>query len=244
MAGRLADKVCLVTGGGRGIGRAICELFGLEGALVGVADIDLALAERTAGSLAPPGLAIHMDVSSRAGVAEGFARLRARFGGLDVLVNNAGVLLNSTFEDCSEETWDRILAVNLKGTFLCCQAAIPLLKERRGGAIVNMSSVAAKSGGFTGHPPYAASKAGVSALTIGLARYLAPFKVRVNAIAPGVIATDMTRTANHAELAARIPLGEMGEARDVAACALFLASDEARHITGEIIDVNGGLWMD
>jgi 3-oxoacyl-[acyl-carrier protein] reductase len=244
MRGRLADKVCLVTGGGRGIGRAICERFGREGALVGVADIDLALAEGTAGALARPGLAIRMDVSSRAAVEAGFAALTGHYGRLDVLVNNAGILLSSTFEDCSEETWDRILAVNLKGTFLCCQAAIPLLKERRGGAVVNMSSVAAKSGGFTGHPPYAASKAGVSALTVGLARYLAPFKVRVNAIAPGVIATEMTRTANHAELAARIPLGQVGEAGDVAACALFLASDEARHITGEIIDVNGGLWMD
>lgn len=244
MAGRLADKVCLVTGGGRGIGRAICELFAREGARVGVADVDMELAQHTAGSRGSPGLAIQMDVSSKAAVEKGFARLTAHFGGLDILVNNAGVLLSSTFEDCSEATWDRILAVNLKGTFLCCQAAIPLMKERRQGAIVNMSSVAAKSGGFTGHPPYAASKAGVSALTIGLARYLAPFKVRVNAIAPGVIATDMTQTANHAELASRIPLGEVGDARDVAACALFLASDEARHITGEIIDVNGGLWMD
>jgi len=244
MAGRLADKVCLVTGGGRGIGRAICELFAQEGALVAVADIDPALASQSAGALARPGLPLELDVASKAGVAEGFAAVTGHYGRLDVLVNNAGILLSTTFEDCSEETWDRILDVNLKGTFLCCQAAIPLMKGRRQGAIVNMSSVAAKSGGFTGHPPYAAAKAGVSALTIGLARYLAPYKVRVNAIAPGVIATAMTQTANHAELAARIPLGEVGEPRDVAACALFLASEEARHLTGEIIDVNGGLIMD
>jgi len=252
MAGRLADKVALVTGGGQGIGRAICQVFALEGARVGVADIDMELAQKTAeeltqqtaGSLAIPGLALEMDVSAKAAVEAGFARLVREWGQLDILVNNAGILLSTTFEDCSEETWDRILAVNLKGTFFCCQAAIPLMKPRRQGAIVNMSSVAAKSGGFTGHPPYAASKAGVCALTIGLARFLAPHRVRVNAIAPGVIDTAMTRTARHADLAARIPLNEVGRPEDVAACALFLASDEARHITGEIVDVNGGLWMD
>lgn len=244
MAGRLSGKVALVTGGGRGIGRAICQLFAEEGAQVGVADIDVALAAQTLKTLPTAGLALQVDVSSKRAVEAGFSEVVAHLGPLDILVNNAGVLLSSTFEDCSEEIWDRILAVNLKGTFLCCQAAIPLMKPRQRGAVVNMSSVAAKSGGFTGHPPYAASKAGVSALTIGLARYLAPHRVRINAIAPGVIDTEMTKTANHAELAARIPLGEVGTARDVAQCALFLASDEARHITGEIIDVNGGLWMD
>lgn len=244
MAGRLDEKVALVTGGGRGIGRAICQLFAREGARVGVADIDQGLAQQTAGALAAAGLALEMDVSSKAAVEAGFARLVREWGQLDILVNNAGILLSSTFEDCSEATWDRILAVNLKGTFFCCQAAIPLMKPRRQGAIVNMSSVAAKSGGFTGHPPYAAAKAGICALTIGLARYLAPHKVRVNAIAPGVIATEMTQTANHADLAARIPLNEVGRPEDVAYCALFLAGDEARHLTGEIIDVNGGLWMD
>lgn len=244
MAGKLAGRTALVTGGGRGIGRAICQLFAEEGAQVGVADIDMELAKQTLEILPAPGLALQMDVSSKGEVEAGFSAVVAHFGQLDVLVNNAGVLLSSSFEDCREEIWDRILAVNLKGTFLCCQAAIPLMKPRRRGTIVNMSSVAAKSGGFTGHPPYAASKAGVSALTVGLARYLAPHQVRVNAIAPGVIDTEMTRTARHADLAARIPLGEVGTARDVAQCALFLASDEARHITGEIVDVNGGLWMD
>jgi 3-oxoacyl-[acyl-carrier protein] reductase len=244
MAGRLSGRVALVTGGGRGIGRAICQLFAAEGARVGAADIDLGLAEQTVETLPVPGLALQMDVSSKSAVGAGFAALVERLGPLDVLVNNAGILLSTNFENCSEEDWDRILAVNLKGTFMCCQAAIPLMKPRNQGAIVNMSSVAAKSGGFTGHPPYAAAKAGVSALTIGLARYLAPHRVRVNAIAPGVIDTEMTRTARHADLAARIPLGEVGTAQDVAHCALFLASEEARHITGEIIDVNGGLWMD
>ncbi|MSR82371.1 MAG: SDR family oxidoreductase [Candidatus Latescibacteria bacterium] len=244
MARKLAGRVALVTGGGRGIGRAICQLFAEEGAHVGVADIDKKLAEQTLETLPTPGIALQLDVAAKRAVEAGFSDLVAHFGQLDILVNNAGILLSTTFEDCSEETWDRILAVNLKGTFLCCQAAIPLMKPRGIGAIVNMSSVAAKSGGFTGHPPYVAAKAGVSALTIGLARYLAPHRVRVNAIAPGVIDTDMTKTASHADLAAQIPLGEVGTARDVAQCALFLASDEARHITGEIIDVNGGLWMD
>ena len=141
--------------------------------------------------------------------------------------------------------WDRILDVNLKGTFLCCQAALPSLKERgRGAAIINMTSLAAKSGGMAAGPPYTASKAGISALTIGLARSLAPHRIRVNGIAPGVIDTDMTRSPMHDRLTELIPLGEKGAPEDVARCALFLASDDARHITGEIIDVNGGLFMD
>jgi 3-oxoacyl-[acyl-carrier protein] reductase len=140
--------------------------------------------------------------------------------------------------------WDRILNVNLKGTFLCCQAALPHMKARRKGSIVNMTSLAAKSGGLAAGPPYTASKAGVSALTIGLARAAAPFGIRVNGVAPGVIDTDMTRTPMHDRLTEQIPLKEKGRPEDVAHTVLFLASDDARHITGEIIDVNGGLFMD
>ena len=243
MADKLTQKVAIVTGGGRGIGRAICQLFAQEGAWVAVVDIDAENALQTAGELQNEGLALQMDVSSKTDVEAGFTRVLEQFGRLDILVNNAGILLSTTFDDCSEEDWDRTLAVNLKGTFLCCQAALPQIKAHRG-VVVNMTSLAAKSGGFTGHPPYAASKAGISALTIGLARYLAPYRARANGIAPGVIVTEMTRNTRHADLAAQIPLGEVGQPEDVARCALFLASDDSRHITGEIIDVNGGLIMD
>jgi 3-oxoacyl-[acyl-carrier protein] reductase len=244
MAGKLQDRIALVTGGGRGIGRAICSLFARQGAQVAVADINAQTARQTAAELETEGLALEMDVASGEAVRQGVARTLDRFGRLDILVNNAGYVTYTTFEDCTEELWNRILDINLKGTFLCAQAVLPHLKERRQGAIINLSSLAAKSGGLAAGPPYAAAKAGVSALTIGLARYLAPYGVRVNAIAPGVIDTPMTQSPQHDKLTAQIPLGEKGRPEDVAHCALFLASEDARHITGEIIDVNGGLFMD
>jgi 3-oxoacyl-[acyl-carrier protein] reductase len=211
---------------------------------VAVADIDLEAARRTAVQLSGEGFALGIDVSSKAAVKTGFSQVLERFGRLDILVNNAGIFTFTTFEECREETWDRIIDVNLKGTFFCCQAALSPMRERRRGAIINITSLAAKSGGLAAGPPYTASKAGISALTVGLARVLAPHQVRVNAVAPGVIATDMTRTPGHARLVEQIPLGETGAPEDVARCVLFLASDDARHITGEIIDVNGGLFMD
>ncbi|MBT4504333.1 MAG: SDR family oxidoreductase [Gemmatimonadetes bacterium] len=244
MAKKLTDSTALVTGGGRGIGRAICNQLSQAGARVAVADIDLAVARETEAELPTSGLAISMDISSKNQVDSAFSRIHDHFGQLDILVNNAGIFTFTTFEDCTEDMWDRILNVNLKGTFLCCQAALPHMKARRKGSIVNMTSLAAKSGGLAAGPPYTASKAGVSALTIGLARAAAPFGIRVNGVAPGVIDTDMTRTPMHDRLTEQIPLKEKGRPEDVAHTVLFLASDDARHITGEIIDVNGGLFMD
>jgi 3-oxoacyl-[acyl-carrier protein] reductase len=244
MPGKLDGRIALVTGGGRGIGQAICRLFAQQGARVAVADIDPQTARETAAALPCAAMALEMDVTSRAAVHAGVAWVLERFGQLDILVNNAGYVTFSTIEDCTEELWDRIVDINLKGTFLCAQAVVPHLKQRRQGTIINLTSLAAKTGGAAAGPPYAAAKAGVHTLTIGLARYLAPYRVRVNGIAPGVIDTDMTRSPHHDQLTAQIPLGEKGRPEDVAHCALFLASDDARHITGEIIDVNGGLFMD
>jgi len=177
-------------------------------------------------------------------VRAGVDRTIADFGQLDILVNNAGFLKYTTFEDCREEDWDRIVDINMKGPFLCTQAAIPHMRARQTGAIVNMTSLAAKTGGLAAGPPYAAAKAGVLTLTIGMARYLAPDGIRVNAIAPGVIDTAMTSAPEHDALKASIPIGHSGQPEDVAQCALFLACDDSRHITGETIDVNGGLFMD
>ncbi|HIM57235.1 MAG TPA: SDR family oxidoreductase [Candidatus Latescibacteria bacterium] len=247
MTDRLKAKTALVTGGGRGIGEAICRAFAAQGARVAVADIDPAAADATVGDLpGDEGLAVEMDVASTDSVRKGVERAISCFGHLDILVNNAGFVTYTTIDDCSEEVWDRILAVNLKGTFFCAQAAAGHMKDRGSGTIINMSSLAAKNGGLAAGPPYAAAKAGVLTLTITLARALAPHGIRVNGIAPGIIDTQMTRglSPDHAELARQIPLGEKGTPEDVAHCALFLASEEARHITGEIIDVNGGLFMD
>ena len=242
MPGKLQHKTALITGAGRGIGRAIAECFAREGAHVAIADMDPDAARATAAAIGALGL--EMDVSSKASVRAGTRRVLDEFGSIDILVNNAGYLVYTTFESCSEADWDRMVDVNMKGPFLCAQAVIPSMKARRQGVIVNMTSLAAKTGGLAAGPPYAAAKAGVLTLTIGLARALAPYLIRVNAIAPGVIDTAMTAAPEHDQLKASIPLGGAGQPEDVAHCALFLASDDARHITGETIDVNGGLYMD
>ena len=244
MTGRLLGKTVLVTGAGRGIGRAIAQLMAQQGAQVAAADVDMDSSERLAAALPTKSLALCMDITSSEKVRSGVEKTIEYFGQLDILVNNAGYLVFTTYDDCSEAVWDRIVDVNMKGTFFCCQAVLKHMKARKQGVIINMSSLAAKTGGVAAGPPYAASKAGVSALTIGLARTVAEHGIRVNAIAPGVIETAMTDSAEHAPLKAQIPIGHTGQPEDVANCALFLASDEARHITGEVIDVNGGLYMD
>ena len=244
MTGRLLGKTVLVTGAGRGIGRAIAQVMAQQGAQVAAADVDMDSSERLAAALPTESLALCMDITSSEKVRSGVEKTIERFGQLDILVNNAGYLVFTTYDDCSEAVWDRIVDVNMKGTFFCCQAVLKHMKARKQGVIINMSSLAAKTGGVAAGPPYAASKAGVSALTIGLARTVAEHGIRVNAIAPGVIETAMTDSAEHAPLKAQIPIGHTGQPEDVANCALFLASDEARHITGEVIDVNGGLYMD
>jgi 3-oxoacyl-[acyl-carrier protein] reductase len=244
-SGKLAGEAAWVTGAGRGIGRAIAQAFHDQGAMVVVADIDPESAHRAATDLAPGCLPLVMDVSSKASVDDGFENAIAHFGHLDILVNCAGVLNYTTWEDCTEEEWDRVVDTNMKGTFLCCQAVLEHMKERRHGTIINMSSIAAKTGGVTVGPHYAGSKGGISAMTLGLAAHLAPHGVRVNGIAPGVIDTPMTDIPELQGYADRIPLGgTKGRPEDIANCALFLASEDARHITGEIIDVNGGLYMD
>lgn len=244
MVGKLENQTALITGGGRGIGSAIAQLFASEGARVAIADIDPHTAHDTAASIGQDALGLDIDVALKPSVLAGIDQVINHFGQLDILVNNAGFLKYTTFADCREEDWDRIVDINMKGPFLCTQAAIPHMRARQTGAIVNMTSLAAKTGGLAAGPPYAAAKAGVLTLTIGMARYLAPDGIRVNAIAPGVIDTAMTSAPEHDALKASIPIGHSGQPEDVAQCALFLACDDSRHITGETIDVNGGLFMD
>lgn len=244
MQGRLQDKTALITGAGSGIGRAMAQVFSREGARVAIADIDEKAARETLEIIGGNGMVLKLDVSSRREVQQGFVSVIETFGHLDILVNNAGCVSFSTFEESTEEDWDRVMNVNLKGPYLCCQAVLAHMRSRKTGVIINLSSLAAKSGGLAAGPSYAASKAGVSALTISLARTLAPHGVRVVALAPGIIDTPMTSSGRHDQAKQQIPLGAAGKPEDVANCALFLASGEARHITGEILDVNGGLWMD
>lgn len=242
----LKDRTAIVTGGGQGIGRAICGIFAEEGASVVVADIDESNARETARRLIRGGhraSAVRADVSSVAEInalVDGTLRDRGR---VDILVNNAGLAVFRSVEACTEAEWDRVMAVNLKGPFLLAKAVMPAMKAQKGGAMINLASVAGKTGGVVSGAPYSVSKAGIECLTKSLARELAPHGVRVNAIAPGII--DTALTANHDQsFVDAIPLGGKGEPRDVAEAALFLASDRSKHITGEILDVNGGLLMD
>jgi len=243
---RLKNKVAVVTGGGRGIGKAICQVLSREGSTVVVADVDIESARKVSGELSKLGqrsLAIEVDVSSSQQVSEMIKCVIQELGTVDILVNNAGIRGMGKIEEMSEEDWDRVIAVNLKGTFLCSKAVIPAMRKKKTGRIINIASVAGKTGGVIAGANYAVSKAGIICLTKSLAKELAPYGITVNAIAPGMIKTHMTEDFPE-NISQLIPLGKKGLAQDVANAVLFLASSDADYITGEILDVNGGMFMD
>lgn len=227
----MTGKVALVTGAGRGIGAAIADHFAGEGCTVVRGDIQ--------------GGDLELDVTNRSSVAAAMQRIRSDHGGLDILVNNAGLICVGPADATPAEEFDRLVATNLTGLFNCIQAALPLMEARKGACIVNLASVSAeKGGGAIGNVWYGTTKAGVVAMTKGLGRELGPRGIRVNAISPAVVETDMTRehlTPERREKSlARIPLGRFTEKSDVARLALFLASDAASMITGETVSVDGG----
>jgi 3-oxoacyl-[acyl-carrier protein] reductase len=245
-AGRLTGKVALITGGAGGIGRATAEVMAAEGAAIAAAD--LRGADATVEAVRATGgraLAVAVDVTSPASVEAAVARTLAEFGRLDILVNNAGIDQRGLLEDISEDDWDRMLAVNLKGPFLCTRAAARHLEG--GGAVVNTASLAGRSASPIQGCHYSASKAGLLGLTRHLARELGPRGIRVNAVCPGPVMTDMlTRSAtpDHIrQLEAAIPLGRPGTAEDIARVITFLASDDAAFVTGAYLDANGGIFM-
>jgi NAD(P)-dependent dehydrogenase (short-subunit alcohol dehydrogenase family) len=229
---RLDRKVALVTGAARGVGARIAACLAEHGATVYAADVV---------ESAP----LRMDVRDRAAVQAGVERIVREAGGLDILVNNAGVLCAGPPEATSGEEWDRLVGVNLTGIFNCVQAALPALRARPGASIVNIASVSAeKGGGAIGNVWYGTTKAGVVAMTKGLGRDLGPLGIRVNAVSPAVLETDMVRERLTPEfrqrLLARVPLGRFAALEDVSNLVLFLASDAASFITGETIAVDGG----
>ncbi|HET7840182.1 MAG TPA: SDR family oxidoreductase, partial [Terriglobia bacterium] len=194
-------------------------------------------------------MAIHADVTSSADVNAMVDAVTKRWGPVDCLVNNAGDLLRrSTLADMTEEYWDQIMALNLKSVFLCVKAVWEAMVARKSGCIINVSSIAGRNGGGPGAAAYAAAKGGLLTYTKGLAKELAPHGVRVNGIAPGVIATPYHERYSPPELFAKyiqsIPLGRAGTSEEIADVIVFLASPAARYITGETIEVNGGAWMD
>jgi NAD(P)-dependent dehydrogenase (short-subunit alcohol dehydrogenase family) len=245
---KLAGKVALVTGAGSGIGQAIARLFAREGADIGVNDIDVPAAERTAGSVRQLGrraAVLGADVCQSGEVAGMFARLIKELGRLDILVNNAGVPAHGRMiEEQTEERWDRVVDVILRGTYLCSRAAGKLMVAQGAGKVVNIASV----GGLMGSPgltSYGAAKAGVINLTRSLAVEWGEYHINVNCLAPGVIDTPLTqRTVKTVpeQRGRAIPLGRWGEADEVARAALFLASDDASYITGVVLPVDGG-WL-
>jgi len=192
-------------------------------------------------------MAIACDITKSAEVKAAVNQAQKAFNRIDILVNNAGIIRRGSIETITEEDWDRVIEVNLKGTFNCSKAVVQAMKEQRYGKIINVSSIAAKMGDITSAPGYGPSKAGIDALTKTLARQLAKYGINVNAVSPHAIETEMSAQwpeERRKEIIASIPLGRLGKPEDVAEAVLFLASDDASFITGEILDVNGGAWMD
>ena len=244
----LGGKIALVTGAGRGIGRAIASGLARAGAMVAVNDINPDSCERVAAELASASAALHADVSNKHAVQAMIDGVLERWGRLDILVNNAGVEPHASLLTLDEWDWRRTIDVNLTGPFLTTQSAARVMKDTGGGVVVNIASIAGRAGGLRDRSAYVASKTGLVGLTKESARELAEHHIRVNAVCPGVIVTEMTahlrdNAAQMQKWLEDIPLGRLGEPDDVSGLVLFLCSDAARYITGQAINVDGGKVM-
>jgi 3-oxoacyl-[acyl-carrier protein] reductase len=244
----LSGQVALITGASRGIGWSIAELFAAAGARVALLARDASALEQAAATLrqrhgADTVLAIPADVASEAQVVAAVEQVVVAWGHVDVLINNAGLIHFGSIEAIALDDWQRVIGANLTGAYLCSRAVAALMQRQRSGRIVNIASVSGQSGGVSAGVDYAASKGGMLALTKTLARDLAPYGVTVNAIAPGQIDADpqLLTPAARERVTQMIPLGRLGEPREIAYAALFLASPMAAYITGATIDVNGGI---
>ena len=254
MAGKLDGKVAVVTGAGSGIGRAAAVRFAAEGAALAVADLNADAAKNTAAQISAAGgsaLAVAADVADRAQVSGCFAQILTEYGRIDVLYNNAGVNSSGSVLDATEDDWDRSFAVNAKGTFLCAQAAAPAMVAAGGGSIINQGSVAALVG-IANFASYCAAKGAVVALTRSMSVDLAPRGVRVNVICPGTVYTPLMEpmltargggdlAAGLALTVAKYPIGRLGTPEEIAAVALFLASDDSSFLTGSVLTADGGM---
>jgi NAD(P)-dependent dehydrogenase (short-subunit alcohol dehydrogenase family) len=246
---RLQGKVCVITGAGGGMGREAAVVFSSEGALVCAADVDLAAAEETVGLCSGDAVAVRANVAEEADVAELMRAAAERFGGIDVLYNNAGISPgdDASVLDTSVEAWDRVQAVNARGVFLCCKHGIPRLLERGGGSVINVASFVAILGAATSQISYTASKGAVLALSRELAVQFARDGVRVNALCPGPVETPLLLNIYGSDPAAlgrrRVhwPTGRLAKPREIVNAALFLASDESSYVTGATFMVDGGL---
>ena len=244
----LKGKVALVTGGGQGIGQVIGNHLAKIGAHVVFGDINLKNAEKSAEDVFASGgkaSAILLNVTDPENVKVAFDSIKSEFKSLDILINNAGITKDGLFVRMKEDDWDSVLAVNLKGSFLCGQQAAKHMMKQRQGAIVNIASIVGIMGN-AGQANYSASKAGLIGLTKTMARELAPRNITVNAIAPGFIDTEMTRVLDEKikdKLVEQIPLSRLGLPEDIAHSVVFLVSSSSSYITGQVLNVNGGMLM-
>ncbi|MFV0359428.1 SDR family NAD(P)-dependent oxidoreductase [Tropicimonas sp.] len=245
--GLLEGRYAVITGAAspRGLGKATAQLFAEHGAKVAILDLDAAQAEAAAADLGAGHVGMACNVTDKPMVQAVMDALVAKWGRVDILVNNAGITQPLKIMEIEPDNYEAVTDVSLRGTLYCSQALIPQFRAQKSGSIVNLSSVSAqRGGGIFGGPHYSAAKAGVLGLSKAMARELAPDNVRVNAICPGFIATDITAgkltPQMREQVLAGIPMGRAGEASDVAGCALFLASDLSAYCTGTEVDVNGG----
>jgi NAD(P)-dependent dehydrogenase (short-subunit alcohol dehydrogenase family) len=244
---RFSDRVAIVTGAGQGMGLAIAGRLLSEGASVVLADVNPDRLTGAAQELAQwrtrmeP---VEADLTRASDVTRLVASARGRFGPVDILVNNAGILRSSAIEQIAEDEWDLVVNANLKASFLCAQAVVPDMKARRYGKVLNMASMAGRATSTLGGAHYTAAKAGVLGLTRHLARELAPFRINVNAVSPGIVDTPMVAAALSLEqrekLAASIPFERLAAPAEIASLVAFLVSDEAAYITGASVDIHGG----
>jgi len=244
------NRVAVVTGAVRGIGKAIARRLAAAQDLVVVVDLDETAVDRAAAEIRSEygnAVAAAADVSDYGRMEDLMGRIHGEHGAIDILVNNAGIIRRGNLLSVTENDWDDVIAVNLKGAFNCCKHAAPFMIAQRSGRIINVASIAARVGDLTSAPGYGPSKAGMVNLTKTLAHELAPYGITVNAVAPHAIETEMSAQWSE-EMRRRvlgsIPLGRLGRAEEVAALVAFLASDEAGFITGATLDINGGAFMD
>lgn len=249
MSQRLQDKVCLITGGGSGIGRATCLLFAREGAKVVVADKSLSAARAVAAQIGAAAIAIEVDVAQSAGVRAMIEATVRDFGRLDVLINNAGYGIPGSVTETSEDDWDKLMAVNVNGVFYGCKYAIPVMKQQGGGVIVNTASIVATVG-IRNRAAYCASKGAVAALTRAMALDHVTDNIRVNCVAPGTIDSpyfeEIFRKSDRPvelrrELEARQAMNRLGRPEEIADAFLFLASDASSFCTGSMLTADGGM---
>ena len=247
----LKGKTAIITGSGRGIGRAIALAMAEQGANIVVNDVNMESAGEVVAEIEAMGrqaIAVKADVTSEDQIKAMIETCINRFGKLDILVNNAGIIQTVPVTEIDGKDWDRVMEVNLKGVFLCCKAALAPMKAQHGGKIINIASVAGKrGGGLLGNSCYSASKGGVIAFTKSLARESGPFGINVNAITPAFTDTEMTRSIAPDKkefIIKMLPLGRVGQPSDIAGAVCFLASSMSDYMTGEIMDVDGGLMSD